>query len=170
MVFGSPKFYCSLALLFWFGICAWLSQSFCRGCSQGGYAVGQRICQYYLCSFVSAFFQRIFDSNSRQSFCRLECNLECWCRLFFWTEYRIRNIGLLFLPEHRSEHFYHYADSQPKACIGIADTNIRASIWLYLYLYSDKNRSRQLGCFGICFFWCTMFSADNNLYWYVLEW
>ena len=62
------------------------------------------------------------------------------------------------------------ADSQPKACIGIADTNIRASIWLYLYLYSDKNRSRQLGCFGICFFWCTMFSADNNLYWYVLEW
>lgn len=79
-------------------------------------------------------------------------------------------LALLFLPEHRSEHFYHYADSQPKACIGIADTNIRASIWLYLYLYSDKNRSRQLGCFGICFFWCTMFSADNNLYWYVLEW
>ena len=51
--------------------------------------------------------------------------------------------------------------------------NIVASIFttmLYLYLYSDKNRSRQLGCFGICFFWCTMFSADNNLYWYVLEW
>ena len=62
-------------------IVAWLSY-FDLGFAHGfrnrfAEAVAKRICQYYLCSFVSAFFQRIFDSNSRQSFCRLECNLEC---------------------------------------------------------------------------------------------